>query len=116
MMYPTFSGLLKIRARFLTSKFLVIRLVYYDSATKPRIWMRSPGTSKELTNSIADFVPIHSGTNAKCWLIFNLDTTETPNTSVTNVLAQKVKEAKIFAPLNAKLKENREIMERLSRL
>ena len=37
---------------------LVLRLVYYE---KPRIWIRSPGTFKKLTNSIADFVPIYSG-------------------------------------------------------
>ena len=46
-----------------TQLFSVVRLVYYENATKPRIWIRSPGTLKELTNSIADFVPIYSGTN-----------------------------------------------------
>ena len=39
-----------------------------------------------------------------------------PNANVTTVLAQKLKEAEILAPINAKLKENQEIMERLNRL
>ena len=79
----------------------VIRLVYYDNETKPRIWIRSPGTSRELTNSIADFLPIYA---------------KPPNSNITGGLAQKLKEAQILAPINLKLKQNQEIMERLSRL
>ena len=56
---------------------------------------------KELTNSIADFVPIYS---------------DQSNTTVKKLLERKLKEAQLFAPINAKLKENQEIMERLSRL
>ena len=39
-----------------------------------------------------------------------------PNAEVTKNLARKLKEAKIFEPINAKLKENLKIMERLNRL
>ena len=78
-----------------------VRLVYYGYDIKPRIWIRSPGTSKGLINSITDFVPIYS---------------ERPNANVTNTLEFKLREARICAPLTLKLKENQEIMERLNRL
>ena len=94
----------------------MVRLVYYDNATKPRIWIRSPGTSKELNNSIADFVPIYSG-NKQIILLGKLNQLiGQPNANVTEMLARKMREAKMFEPINAKLKEHKEIMERLSRL
>ena len=95
----------------------MLRLVYYDNSIKPRIWIRSPGTSKELANSIDDFVPIYSGTRQTIFYFGSLNQLlGQPNAKVTETLARKMKEAKMFEPINAKLKEHQEIMERLSRL
>ena len=94
----------------------MLRLVYYDNATKPRIWIRSPGTKKELSNSAADFVPIYSGKSKNKFLRNLIELPGQPNPNVINMLARKLKEAKMFEPINDKLRENRKIMERLSRL
>ena len=94
----------------------MIRLVYYENHSKPRVWIRSPGALRELTNSIADFVPIYSG-NKQIIFLGNLNQLlGQPNANVTEILARKMREAKMFEPINAKLKEHKEIMERLSRL
>ena len=46
----------------IVSSFVGLRLVYYDKETRPRVWIRSPGVSKQtIQNSTADFVPIYSG-------------------------------------------------------